>query len=274
MVQETQPVPDELYNLTQLAEVSLAAGRLNTHPYQPYRGDVGLENFPGHPKTYLKLGYESPQTYADFYIPSYVSTSSLSSCSDNESTTTDYKYSSTKKKWKSNWENNTTYNNGCKQQAMETHDESSNGSTHSTTTTKTTKTYANLGDNSIRSYIKVSHCQSDQSFEEDPQRRRSFTATSDESEDSTYSYAHKVFDRKKSRTFHAADNAADECGTKQSSDLEFDNRASGGDNDNVSTSGERSLYCAVGGLDVHICPECGKKYSTSSNLARHRQTHR
>lgn len=26
--------------------------------------------------------------------------------------------------------------------------------------------------------------------------------------------------------------------------------------------------------DIHVCPECGKKYSTSSNLARHRQTHR
>ncbi|KFB48726.1 AGAP005390-PA-like protein [Anopheles sinensis] len=28
------------------------------------------------------------------------------------------------------------------------------------------------------------------------------------------------------------------------------------------------------GLDVHVCPECNKRYSTSSNLARHRQTHR
>ena len=26
--------------------------------------------------------------------------------------------------------------------------------------------------------------------------------------------------------------------------------------------------------DVHMCPDCGKRYSTSSNLARHRQTHR
>lgn len=28
------------------------------------------------------------------------------------------------------------------------------------------------------------------------------------------------------------------------------------------------------GVDIHTCPECGKRYSTSSNLARHRQTHR
>ena len=27
-------------------------------------------------------------------------------------------------------------------------------------------------------------------------------------------------------------------------------------------------------LDNHVCVECGKRYSTSSNLARHRQTHR
>jgi scratch-like protein len=28
------------------------------------------------------------------------------------------------------------------------------------------------------------------------------------------------------------------------------------------------------GIEEHECPDCGKKYSTSSNLARHRQTHR
>lgn len=28
------------------------------------------------------------------------------------------------------------------------------------------------------------------------------------------------------------------------------------------------------GTEEHECPDCGKKYSTSSNLARHRQTHR
>ncbi|XP_069679144.1 transcriptional repressor scratch 2-like isoform X2 [Periplaneta americana] len=30
----------------------------------------------------------------------------------------------------------------------------------------------------------------------------------------------------------------------------------------------------VGQSEVHGCPDCGKRYSTSSNLARHRQTHR
>ena len=28
------------------------------------------------------------------------------------------------------------------------------------------------------------------------------------------------------------------------------------------------------GVDPYVCTECGKRYSTSSNLARHRQTHR
>lgn len=42
-----------------------------------------------------------------------------------------------------------------------------------------------------------------------------------------------------------------------------------------SSSGPSSSFSATSpGSDNHICPDCGKRYSTSSNLARHRQTHR
>ena len=42
---------------------------------------------------------------------------------------------------------------------------------------------------------------------------------------------------------------------------------------NLSELVERA-WCELYPNDIHVCPECGKRYSTSSNLARHRQTHR
>lgn len=49
--------------------------------------------------------------------------------------------------------------------------------------------------------------------------------------------------------------------------------------DNFNELVERTAWVdspvvTVDPLELHICPECGKQYSTSSNLARHRQTHR
>ncbi|WAR13628.1 SCRT1-like protein [Mya arenaria] len=42
----------------------------------------------------------------------------------------------------------------------------------------------------------------------------------------------------------------------------------------VNLSQQLSTSSECPGNENHVCPECGKQYSTSSNLARHRQTHR
>lgn len=126
-----------------------------------------------------------------------------------------------------------------------------------------------------------------------------FYSSSDD--DSNY-YSHKVFDRKKLRRSTISDNSRyDEhsscssnpgCSSSSSSssiggcsadeqqysqihhDLDLD----GGSGDIASLQQIHIDSCAGSNLnlldDEHICPECGKKYSTSSNLARHRQTHR
>ena len=56
--------------------------------------------------------------------------------------------------------------------------------------------------------------------------------------------------------------------------------STGGTSDGGGSIGElpesifRPMTSAIKRESVHECPECGKAYSTSSNLARHRQTHR
>ena len=49
-----------------------------------------------------------------------------------------------------------------------------------------------------------------------------------------------------------------------------------GEEDYADSLGElpSSRSCSSDIGHAHECPECGKAYSTSSNLARHRQTHR
>ncbi|GAB0092640.1 zinc finger protein 33A [Sergentomyia squamirostris] len=77
-----------------------------------------------------------------------------------------------------------------------------------------------------------------------------------------FKYSHKIFDKRKSR--------------KQNpviTDVESNSQSSDGSADGalvnlIKSDSQGSTE------DIHVCPECGKKYSTSSNLARHRQTHR
>ncbi|KAH8297718.1 hypothetical protein KR054_006514 [Drosophila jambulina] len=95
-------------------------------------------------------------------------------------------------------------------------------------------------------------------------------ASSDD--DSNY-YSHKVFDRWKLRRCTFSD--SNSCTSSSSSShgstscLQAPEPSEQGHQDQGEALSSSSLL-----EDDHICPECGKKYSTSSNLARHRQTHR
>lgn len=98
------------------------------------------------------------------------------------------------------------------------------------------------------------------SFKTEPlhQHHQDSKNLSSSDEDSVGYYSHKLFDRRKARR-------------------SFTSTSYSSGNGSQSSSGEENFYepkmrrnCE----DEHVCPECGKKYSTSSNLARHRQTHR
>ncbi|XP_060657564.1 zinc finger protein ZFP2 [Drosophila nasuta] len=96
-----------------------------------------------------------------------------------------------------------------------------------------------------------------------------FYASSDD--DSTYnSYSHKVFDRRKVRRCTISD--TNSCASSQSSAQSHSSSEEQSPAQNSSSSSSSSSSILLD--DEHTCPECGKKYSTSSNLARHRQTHR
>uniref|UniRef100_A0A182MHX1 Escargot/snail protein homolog n=1 Tax=Anopheles culicifacies TaxID=139723 RepID=A0A182MHX1_9DIPT len=129
------------------------------------------------------------------------------------------------------------------------------------------------------------------------------SSSSEESQDSApvEGYSHKVFDRKKSRkirtvsskstgsTASAVQSVLESDGTSQetlsvplkesfelvsqsNTDLEDPQDTTNDGDDHGVKSGEETTTSRP--EDVHVCPECNKRYSTSSNLARHRQTHR
>lgn len=76
----------------------------------------------------------------------------------------------------------------------------------------------------------------------------------EENTDLYYNYAHKIFDRRRAGLL---------IQDKDQAPMDLQRRCS-----------STSVIEAAEASDLHSCPDCGKRYSTSSNLARHRQTHR
>ena len=273
MVQELQQlsVPEEFYNLAQLAEVTLIAKKLSTTDVSQIKnyiskGDLQANNEQSvfyQDQQMLPINYD-PNDYERFY------------------------YEPTKKKWRNDWEN-------CRKIGGDTMLQDSNEGN------KFTKFY--LHDK--RDYL-INQCQQtniDKSISDSSNSylllsssSSSISSSDDDSSKSIVSnYSHKIFDRKKQRTFkHSAeeDQSSNSDGDALNRRLDVDEHQVSYYEDNLMEMNKQmdendyhmhepnSLifnnngHNKIGAEDIHICPECGKKYSTSSNLARHRQTHR
>lgn len=228
MVQEMEHnVPEELYNLTQLADVTLAAGKLNTTNLEQVQHFINDEKVFDYSRKYHVANEPTvPRTSIEFQP---IFTSSLKPLI-----------------------------------------EPFNNKIHSVIQTNP----PNRNELLIANYKTPGTPPSE--------KQTNFSSSED---DSTYNYSHKIFDKRKSRKL-----------SYQSDDSEYDMRRFNNErfslfvdknvpeiDDSLMSSETESHDCmeiskmsdmTSSGEDVHVCPECGKKYSTSSNLARHRQTHR
>lgn len=281
MVQELQPqtVPEEFFNLTQLAEVTLIAGKLSTTDINEIRNYIN--------KSENCHESQDRNEMENIRVLSHYNEKNNS-------------YESTKKKWKNNWENfkdqETLYEN----LNYTNHRNNNQILNENSPSSVSPKTYAFLS----------SSCSSVSSD------------CDDDSTKSLLSYSHKVFDRKKQRSFKQSSTESEyefhfECqrppyiiqnfkdtscdivalkATDPADEIKDEKFLTDGSlNENHDSNSDNKS-------DDHMCPECGKKYSTSmssstkcclaliidlflifffhkffylgSNLARHRQTHR
>lgn len=328
MVQEMQSnVPEELYNLTQLAEVSIAAGKLNTssaegltppqtpgeqqyhqlyhgqhHQYhQPYYhgGGGGIKYYTlqheslgsaYHPSVYQHSGGPYHQVvrraeldngaHDEERLRQSTESANLGSASPAGHS------AATKKKWKHNWE----INRNLKLQQQQSQHQYRINKIKEAAVDDERADFA--GDAALTYYsstirpIGVSPTRPTSSSSGSGDDRRNSYASEESEDSSSYSYSHKVFDRKKSRTlsWNSSGSSYSHGEERRLSGAEHrdDGECRLGFDEHDEHDGEvaeRSFEGSSGDEtgspdDVHGCPECGKKYSTSSNLARHRQTHR
>lgn len=316
MVQEmpSSSVPEELYNLTQLAEVSIAAGKLSTslnvspgeqyhhhhhHHLQHYHhqeqyGAVKYYTLPHesaayHPAEYYQCALSYHNQLGDDNDDgrkSYPNDSSSLSPTDHkkERPPTTQSCSATKKKWKTNWEINRNLKLQQAQRISKTRDADGRADCDDSYESGSLTYYTSTirpAERAIEASPPRSGSSSRALTEEEHLLDRRSSYASEESEDSSYSYSHKVFDRKKSRTLSwnsgSSYSYGEEAGQRHGAEpldygiydrdyrelREAEGRTTASSGDEVGSTD-----------DIHCCPECGKKYSTSSNLARHRQTHR
>nr|XP_014095185.2 zinc finger protein 37 [Bactrocera oleae] len=229
--EQATAIPEELYNLTQLAEVTLAAGRLST---------TNITEIKDYIKRHKALDYLADETTA----PKKANDPQMS-----EPSSVIEKPASSANNGSSNglWHKNQEFN--ARNQPYDNTEFQNNQTGHHNCNTLLTVP------------------------------RTTFYSSSDD--DSNY-YSHKVFDRKKLRRSTISDHSRyDEHSCSSLPSCSSDEHFMGSSSNSSNSEGSKLSDGAEGNThdanlldDEHICPECGKKYSTSSNLARHRQTHR
>lgn len=235
MVQELQHPPEDFFNLSTLAEVTLIAGKLSTTDINEIKNYINKSE-DGH-----VVNSENYQENGKQILLYH----------DGK-----HNYESTKKKWKNNWEN---FN------GQETHYKKLHHAVEGSPSSVSSKSYAFLS----------SSCSS--------------VSSDDDSTKSLLSYSHKVFDRKKQRSFK-------QSSTESEYDFHFDNHrernydaikdaSCDNSSSNEMVKSDENLNDKSDGLmefcsdrnssesldgknddpsmNDHICPECGKKYSTS-----------
>lgn len=228
MVQELQHQPEDFFNLSTLAEVTLIAGKLSTTDITEIKNYINKSE---------DVHANDSQSYQD-------NASKIILFNDAK-----HNYESTKKKWKNNWENF---------KVQETHYKKLH-TIESSPSSVSSKSYAFLS----------SSCSS--------------VSSDDDSTKSLLSYSHKVFDRKKQRSFKqssteseydfhfdrernydgikstSCDNSNSNETVKSDEIINDKNEIENGlmENENFDDKNDDPT------MSDHICPECGKKYSTS-----------
>lgn len=271
--QSASSVPEELYNLTQLANVTLAAGKLSTTNIQTIKDYIRGEESTVAPSTTNR----TPLQITELLVVKRSSSTSDASDSSSELNSPQKLLSDAGYMSDFDYLDKKTF-------LFALH------SNHSQSLDNDNVTISNS--------LAMS-----KSFAE--QRQSSFSSSED---DSTYNYSHKIFDKRKSRKLHYQTQNADHHSKSEKACSEngmvvetedsmlsiSESESNDGDSERKTkrtksvgddtsarekstgelTSETESINGGSNTDDVHTCPECGKKYSTSSNLARHRQTHR
>lgn len=257
MVQELQhqSVPEEFFNLTQLAEVTLIAGKLSTTDINEIRNYINKteEDCPSENVVMMTTSGKS-------HILSHHNVGG---------------YESTKKKWKNHWENfkdqeiHSQYNENVRVQAHES-SPSSSVKTYAFLSSSCSSVSSDCDDDSTKSLLSYSHKVFDR------KKQRSFKQSSTESEYEFHfesqrpPYGVSVGEGGNSIALHFNNENKDtpRCDSRYSDEpLKIDIAENDMRNGEIKTD---NLSANDGNFEMrnddHICVECGKKYSTSKSI--------